>query len=61
MNCLVVPPDIKRQVLAALDRLPLPERLGGKVSLRFDFNLDPTGKIGDVQSELSMRETLIRK
>ena len=61
MTCVTIPPEIKQQVLAALDRLPMPVRLGGKVSVRFDFNLDHAGQVGDVHSELSVRETLVRK
>lgn len=61
MNCLAVPASVKQEVLAALDRLPLPARLAGKVSIRFEFNIDPAGILGDVQSEISMRETLVRK
>lgn len=62
MTCLVVPAEIKQQVLAALDRLPIPTRMGsgGKVSICFEFNLDPHGKIGTVIAEHSMRESITR-
>jgi hypothetical protein len=61
MICLTVSPEIKKEVLAVLDRLPLPQRVGGKISVRFEFNVDHAGKVGDVYSEMSMRETLVRK
>ena len=50
--------DIRREVLATLDRLPRPASNAGKVTVTFEFNLDPAGNVGSVVVDLSSREQI---
>lgn len=55
---LAIPARTRAQILELLENLPRPKYLAGKVTLSLEFNCRPDGTLGDVQSEIQVRESL---